>query len=517
MSKNLPDNVIKPLELVYMQKKFAGYIMPKVEGEDFKRLANKKFLQINNITIKEISSMLIQIKDILKILHSQNIFISDLNDCNILFDKSFKVFFIDTDSWTIDGFKCAVCMDSFKDPFLKGNDFSKETDSFAYGVLAFKSLTRLHPFGGTTNPDMDIVERMKQKSSVIDNQNVVIPRTATKWIFMNPSLVKDFKDIFESGSRSLIDANLEEFKSHLKKCDKHSDFYYSEYSDCPLCNDKAALITAPVKIQDAGGIPYVVLFTMTGIKTILDQDSCILESGEVLHIRSMKRSKFLKTHFYYFSNDGSIRWETTKDKLYIYSDKDNFAFDKRYNSEVVVKDTCCYYTDLANNLIKLIVTDYGIGKTLITKTAITNFFEIVDDKNYLVINVYDNLLIINNSGYNLELQSMGKIVNYGIHYDSYGNWLVILENSKGKFYTYVLSKNNITYQSDSIKYTISLSNLTFYNNTIFKPGQGKITGFHVIKNIYKDFPCTPVTEDSKLIRKGNKFTIIDDTTIYEAG
>ena len=121
ITKKLPPNVISPLELAYNRKKqFIGYIMEKVEGEEFKRLSNKKFLEINNIKTKDILKMAVNIKNTLIELHKQNIYISDLNDCNILFDKNNNIYFIDCDSWTIDKYKGNVCMDLFKDPLLPG-------------------------------------------------------------------------------------------------------------------------------------------------------------------------------------------------------------------------------------------------------------------------------------------------------------------------------------------------------------------------------------------------------------
>ena len=61
--------------------------MNKVQGEEFKKLCSKKYLKLNNITVKDISKMLFKLMEILKELHSQDIVIGDLNECNILFDK----------------------------------------------------------------------------------------------------------------------------------------------------------------------------------------------------------------------------------------------------------------------------------------------------------------------------------------------------------------------------------------------------------------------------------------------
>ena len=97
ISKSLPSNIIKPIDIAYdSQKKFIGYIMPKAEGEDVKKLGNKKYVKVNNITIQDIGKLAIKIKETLFILHTQNILVSDLNDSNILFTKDFEPYFIES-------------------------------------------------------------------------------------------------------------------------------------------------------------------------------------------------------------------------------------------------------------------------------------------------------------------------------------------------------------------------------------------------------------------------------------
>lgn len=42
MAKNLPAEVISPIDIVYdSRNRFVGYIMDKVDGEEFKKLSNK--------------------------------------------------------------------------------------------------------------------------------------------------------------------------------------------------------------------------------------------------------------------------------------------------------------------------------------------------------------------------------------------------------------------------------------------------------------------------------------------
>ena len=518
ISKQLPNNVINPIDIAMDSKKqFLGYIMKKVEGEDFKRLGNKKFIKTNNIKVKDITYMLQQIKDVLIQLHKQDIYISDLNDSNILFDKNFNIYLIDIDSWTVENEKCVVAMDTFKDPMLVSNEFSAKTDSYAFGILIFKSLTRLHPFGGITNPDMDILKRMSNKISVIDNKKVVIPKNINHWKFMSPQILKELKDIFEGNKRILINDSLDEFYNNLKECNIHKDFYYGKFNQCPICNDKAKVIMVPIKSESTSGIPYVILFTDKDINTILSFDIYLTTDGYIKHKRSNKKQKVNLKYKYYYSNDGEIIYRITDQCIDIVAQNNNYEFKKINQSNVIVNDNKVYYIDLSSNLVELTITDKGNYTKKISKVSFNNIFEIYED-NYFICNIYDSMKIININGYNHTLQDDSKIINYGLHYDSVSKkWLFIVEDDKGKFATYVFNKNNIEFKIDNIRYTNDLSNICFNNKVIFKATDKAIRGYSYEKSVYKDFACDIVNEDSKLLKEGNKFIVINENIIYKVG
>jgi len=517
MSKTLPDNVIIPKDIVYNKGKFIGYLMDKVEGEEFKRLSNKKYLKTNNIKSKDILKMLVDIKDTLIKLHSQNIFISDLNDCNILFDVNYNVYFIDCDSWTVDNYKCSVCKDSFKDPLLVEDNFSSATDDYAFGILIFKSLTRIHPFGGTTNPDINILERMDKGMSIIDNNKVTIPKTINKWNYMSPKMLEELKEMFETKKRFIIDNSLNDYYNNLKYCQTDKEYYYGKFTKCPICNSLAKIIDKPIKIESNGRIPVFLYFTDENIKTILNLDIFIDNDDNIIHIKSKSKVKN-KNNRYYYSNSGNIIYGISNNKIQIKTPNNIYTFDKINKSNVKTIDNKIYYVNLSNSFVELTIGESGNYTKNISKISFNNIFEVIDDKIYFICNIYDNMKIINISGYNYTLMDTDKIVNYGLHYDSVSKkWLFITENQKGTFNTYIYEKNNIIYENDTIKYTSDLGNLCFYNNIIFKPSDGCIKGYSYEKNIYKDFECGIVNEDSKLLRQDGKFIVINEKEIYKVG
>lgn len=515
LSKNLPSSIIGPIEeVVDRNNKFIGFMMEKVSGEDFKKLANKKFISSNNITSKEILEMLIKIYNILIMLHAEDIYVGDLNDQNILFDNNFNIYFIDCDSWTIGSEKCEVAMDSFKDPLLKGNDFNEETDMYSFAIIAWKALTRIHPFGGTMNPDIDMLERMTKGISIIDNPKVKIPRTIRSWKNLSPELISIFKNIFENKTRK-FNNELEDMLSNLKFCKVDKDYYYGKYQSCPLCDGNAKIITKPISQGVINGLKLIAILSADNINTVLNETTYINKNNKVIDIRSGNSTTFIPGKKYYFTESGILIIDDFS-KFIIYG-KDEYVFEKKFKTDIIVQDNRIYYINKQSALTE--VTTHSLGNSTKKKCQCGNnaYFNIVKD-NFCVVNAYDNNLVINCNGYNCNVKYSGNIVNYGIHYDCNTNsWLIVLENKSGIFRTLVLNNGKVIYDNDKIKYQCHLNNLCLSNETIFIPIDGKIRGYAFKRDIYKDFECNIADNDSKLIRSGKKFVIINDENIYHFG
>lgn len=515
IAKNLPSHIISPTEIVYdKHNKFIGYEMRKISGEDFKKLSNKKYITANKISSRDILSMIIKIKDTLDELHAKNIFIGDLNDQNILFDSNYNVYFIDCDSWTIDDEHCTVAMDLFKDPLLKGDNFNRDTDTYSFAILAWKSLTRIHPFGGTMNPDIDILDRMIKGISVIDNPKVKVPRTINSWKNLSPDLISGFKNIFENKSRS-FKAEFDELSKNFVLCNNHGDYYYSKYNSCPICDAAAKILIKPISQGVMKGLTLIPKLKEDQIDIVLDLYSYIDKSGNVVNMKYNKTTKFDSGFLYYFTNEAIIIDSLTSFEIITLSKR--YLFEKRFKSNIVVRDNDVYYIDRKGSLIKSTIMKQGNSIQKISDCSNSAYFEVVDN-HWCIINLYDEKIIINIDGYNTEIKYNNGIVNYGIHYDTKSNlWLIILENNSGEFRTIVMYNKGISFDDTRIKYKCSLGNICINNSTIFIPIDEAIRGYAYNKDAFKDFECSVVSPNSKLLRNGKGFTIINDENIYTLG
>lgn len=509
MKERLPKSVITPIDTVLnMHGKFIGYCMEKVTGEDFKRLSNRKFVTANNITTKDILSMLIKIKTVLEDLHMKNIFIGDLNDQNILFDTAGNVYLIDCDSWAVGNDKCTVAMDLFKDPKLKADSFNADTDNYAFMVLAWKSLTRVHPFGGTLNPDIPILDRMQRGLSVIDRP-VKLLRTTKSWKGFSPDLVSEFKLVFESGVRTLSH-NMEDMLFNLAFCQKDKEYYYSKFSSCPYCDNNAQVNKKPVSQGSVGGLKLYAIYDGTKIKTVLDRYTYLDNDGYVVNGKS-RVSCLNGKRFYFAENRGYI--EDTIDGFWI-TYKDVYWIEKKYKSVIEVDGNSVHYISPQNTFTKLEIMNGGNAIQNVCKVGNTAYFSVSGDS-YCIVNYYIGKLIVNINGANTIITYDSDITNYGIHMDEVtGKWLILLEGSKGDFYTFVINKNSVEYKTDSIRYDCQLNCPCMYNSTIYIPIGGKIRGYSYRKSLFKDFECGAVSEESELIKEKNRFVIVNLENVY---
>lgn len=510
MKITLPDAVIKPIDTVLdMRGRFIGYCMEKAVGDEFKRLSNRKFVTANNITTKDILSMLVKVKGVLAEVHKQNICVGDLNDQNVLFDTVGNIYLIDCDSWTVGGDKCTVAMDLFKDPKLQADNFNADTDNYAFMVLAWKSLTRVHPFGGTIEPDMPILDRIVKGISVIGRQNVKLPRTTKEWKGFSPDLVSEFKSVFESGLRALS-GNMEDMLANLTLCKKDNEYYYSKFSSCPYCDSSAQVNKKPISQGSVGGLKLYAIYDGTKIKAVLDRYTYLDNEGCVHN--GNQTTGFFSPARYHYTKDGIAVLEL-QDCITFHNGKD-YQIEKKYKSAIEVDGNKIYYISAKNTLTQLEIMPSGNGIKNICKVSNTAYFAVIGE-NYCVVNYYTGKIIVNINGINTVIDYATDIVNYGIHHDEVsGKWLIILEDSKGRFSTFVISGGMVEYQTDAIKYGCQLNCPCIYNSNIFIPVDGKIRGYSYKKSAFKDFECSVVSEESKMIKERNRFVIVNLENVY---
>lgn len=135
-----------PVALILNQRsEFVGYLMQAAKGRDLGKsifmpmLLSKYFPQWNKIDTVQLCVTILQK---LKYLHDRNVILGDINPYNILVVSPTEVYFVDTDSYQVEGFICPVGMPIFTAPELhkKNSQYGLRTlgnENFAVATLLF--------------------------------------------------------------------------------------------------------------------------------------------------------------------------------------------------------------------------------------------------------------------------------------------------------------------------------------------------------------------------------------------
>lgn len=139
--------VCYPIDMLFNQhNEFVGYLMPRAKGRTLQRsFFIRKLLEKNFPTWNKLDSvrLCITILEKIKYLHDRNVILGDINPENILLVSPTEVYFVDTDSYQLEGFPCPVGTVNYTAPEIqkKGNykDYLRTfgNEYFAIATLLF--------------------------------------------------------------------------------------------------------------------------------------------------------------------------------------------------------------------------------------------------------------------------------------------------------------------------------------------------------------------------------------------
>lgn len=531
MATKLPPCVIGPEEEVTIRQKFAAYLMRKLTAnENLHMLSKQKYLVSSGLSNKDVLEIMVNFGKELGKLHKLGIIVGDISDYNFqIVGKS--GYFIDVDSWGVDGkfspdayTELFTCPESYQ---ANGQiKFSEELENYNFAVLAFNMITGIHPFGGTYLPDknMSITERMKQKISVLGRHkgDIKVPKAISGFKWISPQLEDAFVKIFEQGKKFDITPYLEELLQNMKKCDSHGIYYYSKFSECPLCNENAKIKVTPTVVKagkvTSGGPKLTCIFDSSECAYILSTNHYLNKSGEIVHFGTGNKFLIKKGTRAHFSADGKTVYSVSDDIIQILDadGKTLSTIERMHKAPYLIRDKIVYYVDKGSNLVKFMVTDKGNMPNYLGKVYNSFIVASEDGKYVFAMSMYPKTAIVKTPDYTFEVEYSGRINEYAVKFDANtGKWLLVYQMSNGRYRTMVFNKNVVEYDDDVIMYNAqTLANIDYFNNMIYDPADGKIVGTNIIKNISKEFECNVVDESSKLKFTGRGFKIYGVNTVY---
>lgn len=542
---NLPDNVMAPLEIVKVNGEFAGYMMRYVKnGEILRTLTNVSYLKKEKLTNNNLVHIMIKLGQDIETLHKLGIILGDVSSYNFML-KDNEVYFIDTDSWGIEG---DVSPDAYTNEFLPTYSynsngtikFSQKADMYGFAILTFNILTRIHPFNGMhpVFKTIDVRTRMDKKLSVLGNHNIIIPKMIPSWDWMIPDLKQAFLDIFENDKEVDIVDKLKLQIEHVAYCTKHRVFYNSKLLMCPQCfketNNIGLIGMKEVEPEDEIDRISVELYQLD-CKALLSRNWYISRKGKVVNILTDATMDILNTtkRIYISPNEEYIAVGVNLSDIALYAIDGSslkFLFNvsvNKFNPSFILLNDSCVYVDHRRHVKKVSLAD---------KDVVTEIGKI-DDFNLHIIGTKANgeVIVIRAKDFKGKHSTVPRngivpstrfmLDRENINMEHLSNCIFKLDNVTGKaliIYRYndtkcrtVVIDDKIVYDSKEIEYNLDdLSLIGFNNDTIYMPAENKILAFSYAENKLTSLPCNVVKSYSKLEFNAEYISVINQKDVF---
>lgn len=217
------DGICWPIDIVKSSVGLpVGYIMKEAKGYTLAKFQNQYFMNENFPKWKkaDIAELVLTICEKIKYLHDRNVIIGDINTRNIMVVDANKIYFVDTDSYQIEGFPCPVGTNEFVGKEIAGKTFSKflrtkGNENFSIAVLLFLVLINgKHPYSyiGGSDSVTNIIDMKFPYPYRYDNElEKLIPAGPWKMIWESfPEYLKEaFYNVFsQKGKNNREDSRL---------------------------------------------------------------------------------------------------------------------------------------------------------------------------------------------------------------------------------------------------------------------------------------------------------------------
>lgn len=472
----LGNHFVEPQEIYFDSKQqCVGFDMDYVNFSGywlFNKLFNKGFCNSNGIDKAFKIKVLKQLAECVEELHSKDIIIGDLNQYNLFVGKKGDILFVDCDSYASKMEPHGgVLLDDIRD--WTTMDINKSTDTWAYDILTFWSLTFCHPFKWVVPGNKDSLEvRVKNNMSFLRPiKGMIIPA-----LYEAPTgeVKKQFDEIF-SGRRYMVDLSGQHIQTNvqIKQPTSSTSLEIRElYEQVTNVFTSGNYITAKI-----AGTWHLLETQIPKVTRIVDRKpnvdvflpgklngmSATINKG-ILYGIDGKPTTFYDPAYYF--TDGSL--------MVI-----DYAKDMQYNYDLNLQ-----MSGISNN--SLIVFSKSIT---IMDTPIQNF----GAKKYMNIPI----------GRSYNLIELAPDTKNAIYCD--GFWVV--ECKKRSKISYSLFSKTGSMDIDHLPY------FTVKDKMVFIPNNGYI-------DVYKDFSlilkldCPVSTKDSRMFSTGSGLMLLENNILY---
>jgi len=424
---NVINQFTWPIEILYENKKFVGYVMPRLRNTyklntmyEYPRSADKPW----NLYIVIAKNLAAAINGV----HISGHVCGDLNPNNICVNPMNGIItLVDTDSYHIYDddtkmyYRCVVAMEAFIPKELQNKNlttallptFTKETDLFTLAILIFSLLMNgCHPFacsnplasGSVNKPSHNIIEGLFP--FMTKNNDINIPRYAPSINILGRKIKALFKRTFITGYKKPKKRPtaeewyfaLAELERSVTVCEQDSShLYYKKLTKCPWCEINAdmkaltsRIYTQPAKVIQKSNLTHDTrsVFKLLDINVFESSRKSVPKiklrnfSTEFVH-KKMRclYIQFIFTHNLYNTVNVNVKYN-------IISESGDIVADE--SVETSVDMTALNYT-AAIDYDKFAVGKYQIQANIDNSNIVTKDIEIVKRKKLSVLPIKNKI------------------------------------------------------------------------------------------------------------------------------
>lgn len=503
------------------ENQMIGYAMKKVDGLPLSVLKDKQVINEQGLTRKDVFEILINVGKGIEKLHSNGIFIGDLNGRNILFDSSKIIYFLDFDGMGIDDILPEFCTDGYIDPISKKKKMiTMKDDWYSFAVQAFYYLTYTHPFNGIymeNGKALDIPAKMERRISLLGGHGMKVPAIAESWDWMSAELKGAFYDTFEGELRVSIVQYLinqyNEMYDGISELIRVNPKFVGMIDDRFKNENLIYVVNYNVAVYECDKQRYAIVLTQNN-RYVIKNAVCLFNDPN-----SIKKAMI--------TEDEKFAFVILYGKLCVVDLEKDVCIETKslVDENIVVNGNSVYYVGLHKDefiITKRTVSDggeiekeqfrvnNGMQKIKCFGVAFNSKFVVVQEAQSYFDEIYCNSYKFCNIGCDYT------DTRYNVIYDNgTKTWLVINEErriviikSNGKYDEFVLD-SDITVTANSVKYV---------NGNLYIPGE-EVLWIVSVKNQFKckKMECRKIMNSSSMICDINSrgFSVITNGILYD--
>ena len=217
------DFVLWPLDIVYYNNAFVGYVMKKLDGcyniDDMRDLGFAVGDMVPLDRYKVCLNFLRQVD----YLHRRNILVGDMKPDNIMVKPPNSVYIIDAGSFQVEDYCCDVCHPAYTEKVYSGDDLKKnlrtvEDEYFPINRILFEMMMLKSPYYNKDNIEVNEEGNRKFEYPLKRNPSATqLPMHMKLWFAMTQTMREYFYYYFKQGQITELSDWIRELELFIKQ------------------------------------------------------------------------------------------------------------------------------------------------------------------------------------------------------------------------------------------------------------------------------------------------------------